>query len=66
MFPRDRKTISSRKDIWGIGTKWFPVDIKSVSTGHNKRFVVKMNLQQTEKSFNCQDYLRKKKNIGFL
>ena len=41
MFPRDGKTASSRKDIWGIGTKWFPLARKSVSTSQNKGFVEK-------------------------
>ena len=41
MFPRDGKTAFSRKDIWEIGTKWFPLARKSVSTSQNKGFVVK-------------------------
>ena len=42
--PRDGKTASSRKAIWEIGTKWFPLARKSVSTSQNKGFVVKVNL----------------------
>ena len=45
MSPRDEKTASSRKDIWEIGTKWFPLARKSVSTCQSKGFVVKINLQ---------------------
>ena len=37
IFPRDEKRASSRKDIWGNGTKSFP-------TSQNKRFIVKINL----------------------
>ena len=44
VFPRDRKTVSSRKDIEEIGTKCFPLARKSVSTSQNKGFVVKINL----------------------
>ena len=44
MFPRDGKTASSRKDIWEIGTKWFSLARKPVSTCQNKGFVVKINL----------------------
>ena len=44
IFPRDGKAASSIKDIWEIGTKWFPLARKSVSTSQNKRFVVKINL----------------------
>ena len=25
IFPQDGKAASSRKDIWEIGTKWFPI-----------------------------------------
>ena len=45
MFPREERIAASRKDIRGIGTKWFPLAIKSVVTSQNKRFVVKINLQ---------------------
>ena len=44
IFSRDGRTASSRKDIWGIGTKWFPLARKSVSTSQKKEFVVKINL----------------------
>ena len=44
MFPRDEKTASSRKDIWEIGKKWFPLARESVCTSQNKGFVVKINL----------------------
>ena len=44
MFPQDGKTAPSRKDIWGIGTKQFPLGKKSGSTIQNKGFVVKINL----------------------
>ena len=44
MFPRAERTASSRKDIRGIGTKWFPLAWKSVATSQNKGFVVKINL----------------------
>ena len=33
IFPRDGKTASSGRYIWDIGTKWFPLARKSVSTG---------------------------------
>ena len=44
MFPQDGKIAPSRKDIWGIGTKWFPLGKKSGSTIQNKGFVAKINL----------------------
>ena len=44
MFPRDERTAASRKDIWGIGIKWFPLARKWVFTSQNKGFVVKINL----------------------
>ena len=31
----------------------------------NQGFVVKINLHQAEKSFNCQEYLKSGKKIGF-
>ena len=45
MFPEDGKTASSRKDIWGIGTKWFPLAQKSVSNSQNKGFISKIHFQ---------------------
>ena len=66
IFPLDGKAAFSRKVIWGIGAKWFPLARKSVSNSQNKGFVVKSNLHQGEKSFNCEEYLkRKRKKIGF-
>ena len=66
IFPLDGKAAFSRKVIWDIGAKWFPLARKSVSNSQNKGFVVKINLHQGEKSFNCQEYLKKKrKKIGF-
>ena len=43
IFPRDGKTASSREDIWGIGTKWFPIArmkdlLQSKFTLDRKRF----------------------------
>ena len=36
VFLPDGKTASSRKDIGGIGTEWFPLARKSVSNSQNK------------------------------
>ena len=44
MFPRGERNPASRKDIWVIGTKWFPLARKLVATSQNKGFVVKINL----------------------
>ena len=44
MFPRDRKTTSIRKDISEVGRKSCTLARKSISTSHNKEFVVKINL----------------------
>ena len=54
----DGKAACSRKNIWEIGRKWFGLARKSVSTSQNKEFAVKINLLWTEKSFNCQAYLK--------
>ena len=43
-FPWYGKSASSRRDICGIGRKWFPLAGKSVSTNQNKGFLVKINL----------------------
>ena len=36
---------------------------KSVSTSQNEGFAVKINPHWAEKSFNCQDYLKKRKKM---
>ena len=48
MSPQDEKTASSRKDIWEIGTKWFSLARKAVSTTQNKGFVAKINVHKTK------------------
>ena len=63
MFLQDGKTAFRRKNIWEIGTQWFSLAGKSVSTSQNKGFVVKIN--QAGKSFNCQEYLKNGEKIGF-
>ena len=35
IFSRDGKTTTSKKDVLGIGAKWFPIARKSVSTSQN-------------------------------
>ena len=39
IFPRDGKTASGGRVIEEIGTKWFPLARKSISTSQNERFV---------------------------
>ena len=63
MFPRDGKTAPNRKDIWEIGTKWFPLAMKPVSNSQNKGFTVKINLHWAEESFSYQEYLKNGKEM---
>ena len=45
MFPGEGETASSGKDIWGIGTKWFPLALKSVSNSQNEGLISKIHFQ---------------------
>ena len=49
MFPRDGKTVSNGSDIWDIGTKWFLIARKSVSTRQNEEFVKKLVYSRRKK-----------------